>query len=251
MLDAPQTAPDTGFRIAAAELVPPELLDIPDRRDRRFIERDLAAEVIDDYLRRLASQESRSRRLLGRLCRTLLRRRAYHRLGFARLSDYTRERLGISASEVRGFAAVSDRLEHLPAVAEAFEKGEISWSKVRLLVAVCTHATEEGWVELARIRTVRALKQAIEAAARDGDVVRRPGVWPDLRETLDEVDGRMAASRPCVFAFVVREGSFPSGGEPWSSPGGCSGRTIRWPRLRMRSPRRGLRLSSLRMKEST
>ena len=191
MLDALQTAPDTGFQTVTVELVPPELLALPDRRERRFLERDLAAAVIDDYLRRLASQGSRSRRLLGRLCRTLLRRRAYHRLGFARLSDYTRERLGVSASEVRGLAAVSDRLEQLPTVADAFESGKISWSKVRLLVAVCTRETEEGWLELARIRTVRSLKQAIEAAAREGDVARRPGMWPDLRETLDEVDGRI------------------------------------------------------------
>lgn len=191
MLDALNAAPDEDFRGSAAEIVPPELLVYPDHRDRRFLERDLAAEVIDEYLRRLASQESRSRRLLGRLCRSLLRRQSYYRLGFARLSDYTRERLGISASEVRGFATVSDRLEHLPAVAEAFERGEISWSKVRLLAAVCSPATEEGWLELARIRTVRALKQAIEVAGRERDTTRRSGVWPDLDRALDEVDGRI------------------------------------------------------------
>jgi|SRR5438034_6635925 len=51
------------------------------------------ATMLDGYLRRRARQEARARRVLGTLAYGFLRRRHHHDLGFARLRDYTRERL--------------------------------------------------------------------------------------------------------------------------------------------------------------
>src|SRR5437762_10052482 len=61
------------------------------------------ATLLDGYLRRLARQEARARRVLGTLAHGFLRlrRRHHHDLGFARLRDYTRERLGLSARDCR------------------------------------------------------------------------------------------------------------------------------------------------------
>src|SRR5690242_18583840 len=77
------------------------------------------AVLLDGYLRRLARQEARGRRVLGRLARAFLRRRHHHDLGFARLRDYARERLGLSARELQSLAHVVDGMERLPAVGEA------------------------------------------------------------------------------------------------------------------------------------
>src|SRR2546428_11682866 len=63
----------------------------------------------------------------------------------------------------------TERLEPRPAARAAFEAGEVSWAKVRLLVAVAGAETERMWLELARGRTVRALVALIRAAGR-GDV---------------------------------------------------------------------------------
>src|SRR6266446_2971271 len=73
------------------DVVPAEVL--ADTVDRRHVDRDLCALQLDGYLRRLARQEAVCRRVLGRLARTFLAGRYHHRLGFARLGDYTRERL--------------------------------------------------------------------------------------------------------------------------------------------------------------
>src|SRR5258705_2815291 len=91
--------------------------------------------MLDGSLRRLVRQESRARRVLGTLARGFLRRRHHHDLGFARLRDYTRERLGLSARELQSLAPVVEGLAPLPAIGDAFDNRDITWSQARRLVA--------------------------------------------------------------------------------------------------------------------
>src|SRR3989454_12282995 len=113
------------------DVVPEEVL--ADTVDRRHVDRDLCALQLDGFLRRLARQEAVCRRVLGRLGRTFLAGRYHYRLGFARLGDYTRERLGLSARQVQDLARVAERLQSLPALAAAFAAGDGSWAPTRLL----------------------------------------------------------------------------------------------------------------------
>src|SRR5262249_3126096 len=115
-----------------AMAVPPELLVPPEVRARGMWAED-AALVLDGWLRRLASPDGRCRTVLGRLAATFIRRGGFCRLGFARLNDYARERLGISGREVQSVAFVVGRLATLPRLAAAFEAGVLSWAQVRLL----------------------------------------------------------------------------------------------------------------------
>jgi hypothetical protein len=135
------------------------------RERLRHVERDLAACEIDRWLRVLGRQEALCRSALGRLAAVFLRQRAQHRLGFSRIGDYTRERLGISARELQTAARVVMALATLPRLASAFDAGELSWTQVRILVTVATPATEARWLEVARGRTVRTL-EALAAEAR-------------------------------------------------------------------------------------
>src|SRR5262245_31770516 len=138
--------------------VPPDLLVPPEAHGHRgFCPHD-AALVLDGWLRRLAAQETRCRAVLGRLAHALLRRRRHHELGFARLGDYTRERLGLSARELQSLATVSARLERLPRLRAAFVDGVLSWAQVRLLATVATPEDEGDWLERARGRTGRAIR---------------------------------------------------------------------------------------------
>src|SRR5438552_2355975 len=109
-----------------AEIVPPEILTPPDAYSRGF-HRHNGALVIDGWLRRLAGQDARCRMVLGRLARAFLHVRGQQGLGFARLGDYARERLGMSARELQSLARVSARLEGLPEIRRAYENGEVSW----------------------------------------------------------------------------------------------------------------------------
>jgi hypothetical protein len=150
--------------------VPPELLAPPSAQERRRLDRDLCTPLLDGWLGRLARQDSLCRRVLGRLAAAFLARRAHLRLGFVRVADYARERIGLSGRELEELARVGRGLEGLPAIAGAFEQGELSWSHVRLLVAVATGETEAEWLARARGRSVRGLRAAIGGrAAADAD----------------------------------------------------------------------------------
>jgi len=154
------------------DVVPAEVL--ADTGDRRTVDRDLRARQLDGYLRRLARQEAVCRRVLGRLARTFLADRYHNRLAFARLGDWTRERLGLSARQVQDLARVAERLESLPAIAAAFAAGDLSWTQTRLLATAATPDSEGEWLALARDRTVRALEA----------LVARPPADPDERHRL-------------------------------------------------------------------
>src|SRR6266849_5492853 len=170
---------------AAAGIVPPEVLAPPDPYSRGF-DRDDTALVLDGWLRRLTGQEGRCRLVLGRLAHAFLGRHGQHVLGFARLGDYARDRLGLSAREVQTLAWVAQRLAGLPAVRAAFAAGEVSWAQLRLLVGVATPGTEVEWLARARGRTVRALAAVIRAtgslpADEDGAEASDPPVRFRLR----------------------------------------------------------------------
>jgi hypothetical protein len=151
-----QPAPDTAFP-QVAELVPGDFLVPPMPHERRWLLRDECALVLDHFLRRLARQEALCRRVLGRIASIFLARRSHHALGFARLGDYARERLGISGRELQSIVHVITAMERLPRIARAFERAEVSWAALRIIVEAATTATEERWLSLARSRTVRAL----------------------------------------------------------------------------------------------
>src|SRR5438046_9000545 len=140
--------------------VPPELLVPPEAYGRGFCPHD-AALLVDGWLRRLAAQDARGRTVLGRLAQAFLRGRGHYQLGFSRLGDYSRERLGISARELQSLATVCARLERLPRLRAAFVDGVLSWAQIRLLTTVATPEDETEWLARAERCTVRALAAVI------------------------------------------------------------------------------------------
>jgi len=148
--------------------VPPGLLVPPEAHGRGLLTHD-AALVLDGWLRRLAAQESRCRIVIGRLAHAFLLRRGHHDLGFARLGDYARERLGLSAREVQSLATVSARLERLPHLRAAFADGVVSWAQLRLLTTAATPEDEARWLARADGRTVRALAAAIRTPSDEDE----------------------------------------------------------------------------------
>src|SRR5207302_9104011 len=94
---------------AGLDHVPPEHLEPPPGDQQRYVVRDECALLLDGYLRRLARQEACGRRVLGPLARAFLAQKGQHALGFARLGDFARERLGLSARELQSLAHVSAR----------------------------------------------------------------------------------------------------------------------------------------------
>lgn len=141
------------------------LPEAPLENDRRGVMVDVAAFLLGQQLRRLVAirnpLELRLARLLGRLEKCC----GHLELGFARLSDYATERLGISVRRMVDLLKMDRRLEELPRSAEAFASGRITACQLRALLRVVTPGTEDEWLKKAARLSVRLLEREVRSAA--------------------------------------------------------------------------------------
>src|SRR6266404_7374556 len=147
---------------------PPTYTHADAERERALLtERARFARHIDIELRVACRMEAASRHELGIVAREVLRRRAYRRIGFVRLSDYARERVGLAARTLQDGAWVANRLDSLPRVADAFDRSDLSWAQVRAICTVARPHDQEEWLARARDSTVDELERAVAAARRN------------------------------------------------------------------------------------
>ena len=187
----------------------------PGRRAGRIDPLDVETRVVA-----LARAGAPLRRSLAAIAARLVATRAWERLGFARLSDYARERAGLSARQVYDLAHVDAALAKLPRIEAAFASGTLTWTKARLLCRVATPEDESPWIEAARRLTARALARevrAVDARALEagGAETDEDGGIDERRETLVlRLDGeaRSRWSRARLFARFNTGESL----EPWA-----------------------------------
>ena len=168
---------------------------------------DNPIESTEDRLARLAGALGPLRHLLAAITEKLIETKACQTLCYARLGDYARERLGLSARQLQELARVHRALAGLPALDRALLANELPWSKVRLIARVATEEDEEAWIARAREMPTRRLEQEIRVSARDFELqdpddaalekrvaVRcTPGVrekWGLAREMAERVSGQ-------------------------------------------------------------
>jgi hypothetical protein len=98
--------------------------------------------------------------------RALHESRLYLHLGFPDIAAYADATFRLQRSQVFECLRVSKALVHLPRLAAAFERGELSWSLVRALTRVVDEETEGEWLEFLEGRSVRAVHAEIKDAER-------------------------------------------------------------------------------------
>jgi hypothetical protein len=157
----------------------------------------------DDVLA-ISAIEAEARRRLGEAAVRFLEIDGTRALGFARVGDYARERLGISGRELQSFASVAERLERLPLVAGAFRRGELLWSAVRLLCSVADVGSEGEWLERARRLTVQELAEAVRAHRASRGFAATDAVDEATDETEGERRVRFSIACPARVAFLWR-----------------------------------------------
>ena len=126
------------------------------------------AECIDrqELLLALARSRGPLRRALAAVAGQVVSTRSWERIGFARLADYARERVGLSARQVQDLAHVNERLATLPATDAALALGRLSWTKARLVARVATAEDEVCWIAYAHRVTTHELEREVRALDR-------------------------------------------------------------------------------------
>ena len=121
---------------------------------------------LDRKLTALCNERGPLRAVLARIAWRLVWLRAWERLGFARLSDYATECLGLSARSVRSLAEVGLRLAASPRLENALVSGSLGWTKVRLLARLPREEDDAAWIDYAGRVTAEQLSRAVRAVHR-------------------------------------------------------------------------------------
>ena len=124
----------------------------------------IGAEELDARVRTLAGALARHELELSQLILRFHRANGWRQLGYATETQYARERLGLSPSLLLARRSLALRLERLPRVAVALGAGKIGVEAALQVVRVATPNTENEWVERARRRTIKHLREEVAAA---------------------------------------------------------------------------------------
>jgi len=97
----------------------------------------------------------------------------YEAYGCSTLAHYLELVCGITRIAARERIRVAFALEELPAIARAFEAGELSYSKVRAVARVATAESDAEWLAAARTHTAEELETMAARSTPDEEGRRR------------------------------------------------------------------------------
>ncbi|HEY7724561.1 MAG TPA: HNH endonuclease signature motif containing protein [Anaeromyxobacteraceae bacterium] len=165
------------------------------------------AAALDARLRELVHQRSEWDLVFGAVVRLFVRHRCSWELGFASFAHYTRERLGMGVRSVEQRVWLERRLEELPQLRYALERGELSYEKARLVAGVADGRTVNQWIRQAGKASCAVLEREVDAAC-DAQACAR---------------GRLEARVPARVAALVGAALRAACGSPVAcrDPAGC------------------------------
>jgi hypothetical protein len=121
---------------------------------------------LERHFLELLEQENERERRIGRMLHEMSRHGDWHRLEFASAAHYAVERLGMGRRRAESRVGILHALRHLSVVRAAYEDGslgiESAWCVARVLSDRRPDAAlQERWVEYARRKSVKRLRDAI------------------------------------------------------------------------------------------
>ncbi len=144
---------------------------------------------------------------LGRLAVWLQKAEAWLHLGFASESHYVRERMGLGFSQWKLKRSIARKLGEFPALEAALWHGEVGLEAAALLLRIKTErdVIERQWLERARARTFKHLReevQAAELAAQQWGVPALPPSEETMRRLL-ALQGRVKSGAVLTEAVLT------------------------------------------------
>ncbi|MCK6460602.1 MAG: HNH endonuclease, partial [Planctomycetes bacterium] len=135
---------------------------------------------------------------LGATLAPMFDRRLLPQLSYARESDYARERLQVSPSEMFSCVRLARELRHRPILRQAVTAGAVSKRKALAVMPLAVGDCEGAWTEAAMRLSVRELESAAKAAGSavpeerfEAEVV----VLPMTPEQQDRLDAALALAK--------------------------------------------------------
>jgi hypothetical protein len=122
-----------------------------------------APEALDREIRRLCSELSAHDLALGIVAESARKAEVWRRLGFATEAQYARERVGVSLSSLKAKRILAARAARVPELGAALASGRVGYEAAYVLSRIVTSATVAEWIDRAERRTVKHLREEVEA----------------------------------------------------------------------------------------
>ncbi len=135
----------------------------------------LPAAEVGKRLRNASDDHGRNKRRLSFYLFDMHERRLYVTSGHANTAHFAETQLDMDARRTRELIQAGRTLNGLKLIDDAFRDGEISWSRVVMLLKVVQRETQQGWLDYAKTATCRNLRAEVKGC-RPGDL---PGEGSD------------------------------------------------------------------------
>lgn len=126
----------------------------------------LSPEEVQHRLRDANRATDLGHRMLAFYLHEMQERRLHQLSGHSSAVHYATARLGMSRRRARQLVAAGRELTELSEVDTAFCRGDLSWSKVRLLTEVAVPGTQSRWIERASEICCRELEHEVRTTER-------------------------------------------------------------------------------------
>jgi hypothetical protein len=118
--------------------------------------------ALDRELRGLCKTLAASDVWLGGGLARFQRMKGWAQLGYASFVQYARERLGMSRSTAFAKMKLARHADRMPEIGDAILRGQIEEMQAALVASVATHRTVGAWLERARERTYKHLREEVD-----------------------------------------------------------------------------------------
>ncbi len=113
----------------------------------------------------------------------ILQRKLYLELGFSSINQYARQELGFGNSKIGDYIKLTKKLEKLPHLKKSLRKGELGYTKGRLIVDVADEKTEEVWAKFAKENSRLKVEEEVRRAKQEAKetAARQPSFLPPAK----------------------------------------------------------------------
>ena len=112
----------------------------------------------------------------------IIHRKLYIELGYGSINQYARQELGFGNSKIGDYIKLTKKLEKLPNLKDSMSKGEVGYTKGRLIVQVADESNEKDWSDFAKANSRPKVEEAVKRAKMKAkeDAARQPSLLPTV-----------------------------------------------------------------------
>jgi hypothetical protein len=113
----------------------------------------------------------------------ILNRKLYKELGFSSINQYAKKELGFGSSKIGDYIKLTKKLEQFPNLKDSMSKGEVGYTKGRLIIEVADKDTEKDWAKFAKENSRSNVEEAVKRAKMETKdaMARQPSLLPTVK----------------------------------------------------------------------